>query len=115
MTATWTTLHPDRPVTIGVPLPTYAVVDPRRARTRRPLPRGRIGEIGIAGVGLARGYVNRDDLTAQAFIPDFLGIPDNPSAGSTAPATSAGSPTTARSSTSAASTRRSRSAATASS
>ena len=28
---------------------------------------------------LSPGYVNRDDLTAKAFIPDFLGIPNNPS------------------------------------
>ena len=66
-------------MTIGVPLPTYSTVildpdDPHQA-----LPPGEIGEIGIAGVGLARGYVNRDDLTDKAFIPDFLGIPDNPS------------------------------------
>ncbi len=79
VTATWTALHPDRPVTIGVPLPTYSAVildpdDPYRA-----LPRGEIGEIGIAGIGLAAGYVNREDLTEKAFIPDFLGIPGNPS------------------------------------
>ncbi|MDQ4102776.1 MAG: AMP-binding protein [Actinomycetota bacterium] len=28
---------------------------------------------------LAVGYVNREDLTEKAFIPDFLGIPNNPS------------------------------------
>ena len=72
-------LHPDRPVTIGVPLPTYSTVvldvdDPFRA-----LPHGGTGEIGIAGIGLACGYLNRADLTAKAFIPDFLGIPANPS------------------------------------
>ncbi len=74
VTATWTELHPDRPVTIGVPLPTYSVVvldpdDPRRA-----LPRGEVGEIGIAGVGLAQGYVNREERTQQAFVPDFLDL-----------------------------------------
>ncbi|MFD1531720.1 Pls/PosA family non-ribosomal peptide synthetase [Pseudonocardia aurantiaca] len=37
------------------------------------------GEIGIAGIGLACGYLNRDDLTEKAYIPDFLGIPANPS------------------------------------
>lgn len=79
VTATWTLLEPGKPVTIGVPLPSYAIVvldpdDPSRA-----LPAGQTGEIGIAGVGLARGYVNRDDLTAKAFIDDFVGIPDNPS------------------------------------
>jgi non-ribosomal peptide synthetase component F len=50
------------------------VEDPHRA-----LPYGETGEIGIAGLGLACGYLNRDDLTDNAFIPDFLGIPTNPS------------------------------------
>ncbi|RFS82997.1 amino acid adenylation domain-containing protein [Actinomadura spongiicola] len=78
VTATWTPLHPDRPVTIGIPLPTYAVVilDPDEDRV---LPPGEAGEIGIAGIGLARGYVNRDDLTSLKFIRDFVGIDDNPS------------------------------------
>jgi non-ribosomal peptide synthetase-like protein len=80
VTATWTTVDPDRAVTIGVPLPTYSTVildpeDPTRA-----LPHGEIGEIGIAGIGLAIGYVNRPDLTERAFVSDFLGIPRNPSA-----------------------------------
>ena len=82
-------------VTIGVPLPTYSVVildpdDPTRA-----LPRGEIGEIGIAGVGLAVGYVNRPDLTEQGVRPaTFSGFRATPRAGSTAPATWAGSPAT---------------------
>ena len=38
-----------------------------------------MGELGIAGIGLADGYLNRPDLTARVFIPDFLSIPDNPS------------------------------------
>ena len=38
-----------------------------------------LGEIGIAGIGLAKGYVKRDDLTDKAFISDFLGIANNPS------------------------------------
>ncbi len=63
----------------AIPLPTYSTVvldadDPYRA-----LPHGEIGEIGIAGIGLACGYLDRDDLTEQAFVPDFLGIPANPS------------------------------------
>ncbi|MGQ0482898.1 MAG: Pls/PosA family non-ribosomal peptide synthetase [Pseudonocardia sp.] len=79
VTATWTELHPDKAVTIGVPLPTYCTVildvdDPQRA-----LPHGETGEIGIAGIGLAVGYLNRDDLTSKAFIDDFLNIPANPS------------------------------------
>ncbi|GAA4232157.1 non-ribosomal peptide synthetase [Actinomadura meridiana] len=78
VTATWTSLHPDRAVTIGVPLPTYSIVilDPDEDRA---LPPGERGEIGIAGIGLARGYVNRDDLTASRFVRDFIGIEDNPS------------------------------------
>ena len=80
VTATWTVVDPDRAVTIGVPLPTYSTVvldpeDPTRA-----LRHGEIGEIGIAGIGLAVGYVNRPDLTGKAFVRDFLGIPRNPSA-----------------------------------
>ncbi|MFI7496789.1 Pls/PosA family non-ribosomal peptide synthetase [Kocuria sp. M4R2S49] len=78
VTATMAVAHPDRPVTLGEPLPTYSAVilDPDGAQV---LPHGELGEIGLAGIGLARGYVNRDDLTDKAFIPDFLGIPDNPS------------------------------------
>jgi len=77
VTATWTVLDPDRPVTIGVPLPTYSVVilEPEADRALAP---GEMGEIGIAGIGLARGYLNRPELTEQAFIADFLGMPDNP-------------------------------------
>ncbi|MEU8418961.1 Pls/PosA family non-ribosomal peptide synthetase [Amycolatopsis japonica] len=77
VTATWSVLRPDRPVTIGVPLPTYSVVilDPDEPRA---LAAGELGEIGIAGIGLAGGYLNRADLTERAFIPDFLGIGNNP-------------------------------------
>ncbi|WP_433273172.1 Pls/PosA family non-ribosomal peptide synthetase [Pseudonocardia xinjiangensis] len=79
VTATWTTLHPDRPVTIGQPLPTYTTVILDPDNPHRALPHGETGEIGIAGIGLATGYLNRDDLTAKAFIPDFLDIAGNPS------------------------------------
>ncbi|RUM37524.1 MAG: peptide synthetase, partial [Desulfobulbus sp.] len=40
---------------------------------------GEAGEICIAGIGLARGYINLPEKTAQAFIPDTLDTPDNPS------------------------------------
>ncbi|KAK3817436.1 MAG: Non-ribosomal peptide synthetase module [Benniella sp.] len=37
---------------------------------RQPLPLGALGELYIGGVGIARGYLNRSDLTSKAFFPD---------------------------------------------
>lgn len=79
VSATWTELTPDGRVTIGGPLPTYSVVILSLDGPPRALPRGQVGEIGIAGPGLAPGYLNRDDKTAAAFVDDFIGIDDNPS------------------------------------
>ena len=78
VTATVTTMGADRPVTIGGPLPTYAIVilDPDAPTA---LKKGETGEIGIAGIGLATGYLGREDLTKKVFIEDFLNIPNNPS------------------------------------
>ena len=78
VTATLTELRPDKPVTIGVPLSTYTIVilDPNEDKTVEP---GELGEIGIAGVGLALGYMNREELTMKKFIRDFLNIQNNPS------------------------------------
>ncbi|MFF9687117.1 amino acid adenylation domain-containing protein [Streptomyces sp. NPDC014623] len=60
----------DRPTTIGRPV----------ARTQvhildehlRPVPQGETGELCIAGRGLAKGYVNRPDLTAEKFVDHDL-------------------------------------------
>ena len=78
VTATITELHPGKPVTIGVPLPTYTIVilDPEEDKI---VDEGASGEIGIAGIGLAREYLNHQDLTREKFIPDFLNLEANPS------------------------------------
>jgi acyl-CoA synthetase (AMP-forming)/AMP-acid ligase II len=77
VTATWAVVDPSRPPTLGVPLPSYTAVilDPETDAVMAP---GTLGEIGLAGIGLARGYVNRADLTGKAFIPDFIGLANNP-------------------------------------
>ena len=76
MTATFGRLSPEKPVTIGRPLPTYSIVilDPNRDEA---LALGEAGEIAIGGIGVAEGYLNRHELTEAQFIPDFLGLPNN--------------------------------------
>ncbi|MGH3731072.1 MAG: Pls/PosA family non-ribosomal peptide synthetase, partial [Micromonosporaceae bacterium] len=66
VTASWGELRPGRPVTIGRPLPTYSIV--LLDDSRQPVPDGDVGEICIGGPGVARGYVGREDLTAERFI-----------------------------------------------
>ncbi|CAN0552921.1 unnamed protein product, partial [Laminaria digitata] len=78
VTATLTALEAGKPVTIGVPLPSYAVMM-LDAEAPKLLARGETGEIAIAGIAIARGYLNREDQTAKAFIPDFIGVPGNES------------------------------------
>lgn len=64
--ATWCEVFPNRPVTIGSPLPTYQVylLDNQLC----PVDDGKSGEICIGGPGVASGYLNCPDLTGERFI-----------------------------------------------
>ncbi|ARV58835.1 hypothetical protein BZZ01_09465 [Nostocales cyanobacterium HT-58-2] len=66
VTALWTELLPDKPVTIGRPLPTYSVyiLDEQL----HPVPVGEAGEICIGGIGVAQGYVNLPEQTTAKFV-----------------------------------------------
>ena len=59
------------PVSIGRPLGNtqFYILDSRL----RPVPVGTPGELHIGGAGLARGYLNRDELTASKFMPNPFG------------------------------------------
>jgi len=58
----------DDRITIGRPIDNTRVylLDP----TDRPVPLGVTGDLCVAGAGLARGYLNDPDRTAEAFVPD---------------------------------------------
>ena len=65
---------------IGAPLDdlTVYLLDERL----EPVPIGVTGEIFVGGAGVATGYLNRPDLTAERFIPDPFGA--TPARGCTA-------------------------------
>jgi amino acid adenylation domain-containing protein/non-ribosomal peptide synthase protein (TIGR01720 family) len=61
-----TEVYPDNNLTIGRPYNNYKVYILDTNLT--PLPIGAIGELHVGGEGLARGYFNRPELTAEKFI-----------------------------------------------
>lgn len=64
--ATAAKCEPGKPVTIGKPLRGYAVY--LLDESLQPVPPGEEGEIVIGGIGVARGYIGRPDLTAEKFL-----------------------------------------------
>jgi amino acid adenylation domain-containing protein len=71
-TTIWSTVakveHGEGPVSIGKPIAAtrVLVLDERQ----RPVPVGLVGELHLGGAGLARGYHERPELTAERFVPD---------------------------------------------
>ncbi|HEY0790746.1 MAG TPA: amino acid adenylation domain-containing protein [Chthoniobacterales bacterium] len=70
-TTVWSAIQkvqPNQPIRLGEPIANtrFYVLDP----SMKPVPSGEIGELWIGGDGLAKGYVNRPDLTRDRFVPD---------------------------------------------
>ncbi|HEX6376101.1 MAG TPA: amino acid adenylation domain-containing protein [Allosphingosinicella sp.] len=71
--ATCSRVTADRPPAIGRPIPGVAVHVLDEAW--REVAPGEIGELHIAGEGLARGYLRQPALTAERFLPNPSGAP----------------------------------------
>lgn len=72
--ATYSELEPGKKVTIGRPLSNYSVYIMNEDGSFAPP--GEPGELVIGGIGLARGYIGREDLNKEKFveIPEFDNI-----------------------------------------
>nr|WP_223184577.1 non-ribosomal peptide synthetase [Streptomyces sp. CBMA152] len=68
--STGTLVRPDAPITIGRPIANTEVLI--LDEQLLPVAEGEPGELCIAGTGLAKGYVNRPELTAEKFVPHPL-------------------------------------------
>ena len=66
--STWTRREPGEGPTIGRPVCNTQVY--LLDRYGHPVPCGAAGELYLGGHGVARGYLNRDSLTAERFVPD---------------------------------------------
>ena len=66
--STWTLPRPGHLATIGRPIANTQIylLDP----SLNPMPVGTTGELWIGGAGVARGYWQRSELTAERFVPD---------------------------------------------
>jgi amino acid adenylation domain-containing protein/thioester reductase-like protein len=78
-TTIWSAVYQVQPgidaVSIGQPIANTQIyiIDQRCQRqgdVLRQMPNGQSGELHIGGDGLARGYLNRVEMTAQRFVPD---------------------------------------------
>jgi thioesterase domain-containing protein/acyl carrier protein len=73
--STWALRRKNEKPTIGKPLPNTQlfILD----KNLQPVPIGIPGEIHLAGDGLAKGYLNREDLTRERFIPNPFSLDEN--------------------------------------
>jgi natural product biosynthesis luciferase-like monooxygenase protein len=61
-------VRPGAPITIGRPIANTQILI--LDREGRPAPIGVPGELHIGGAGVVRGYLGREDLTRERFVPD---------------------------------------------
>ena len=68
--ATMAVCKVNKEVTIGKPCPNVQIYILDKYKQLMPI--GTVGELYIGGVGVARGYLNRTDLTKKSFIKDLF-------------------------------------------